>query len=601
MITVILALIIIYINATVISIFFNKKIDETIIITVVFLVLIEYLCGLIGNLQLGIKVIEIITIASFLCIVYAFIKSKEKLKILKNIFTPGLMVYIIFILISICINKNRIFEKFDEYNHWAVMTKNMFAFNNFGTGHDIVLRYSEYPPFTNIVQYLFLGVLNIFREDVAIVAQSILYFSIIISIFRKIEWNRSLIYAIILAPIMFFIPTIFYANFYHEILVDGLLGVMFAYIVYQFINEEDNLSFKYMKIFIGMTMLALTKTSGIALLVFLVIAYLINIFKNKKSSKEKRTFLILICIVLLLTSLWYMQTNGQNKHWEWSNYLDITRYMNTESIDIANAIVRSIFIVKYESLRKIPIFYYIITIILIDIVILIYCKKTKAREYKNYKYYTVMMLIEIPIFILALYVSYITIFSKEEASSVSSFGRYISTLLLANIIIPIMYIIEIKDGKLKRVFFASLLIATICLIPYNNMKQSNFYNTTCKTEYDKKMAERNSAMKVSRYTSVLNSNDKIMYLTSEPKRIETRIRIIKYELIPITIDKVTLEEIETLQEFENTVSKYNYLYINKLNKQDQELIKTKFEDNNIKPETLYYIGENNMFIEKSIK
>ena len=58
---ILLTILVILINSLTISIYYKKKIDETVIVSIVFLALIVYICGLINDLQLGIRIIEILT------------------------------------------------------------------------------------------------------------------------------------------------------------------------------------------------------------------------------------------------------------------------------------------------------------------------------------------------------------------------------------------------------------------------------------------------------------------------------------------------------------------------------------------------------------
>lgn len=594
---ILLTILVILINSLTISIYYKKKIDETVIVSIVFLALIVYICGLINDLQLGIRIIEILTAIEIVYISMALINAKEKSKILKLFFTPGLLLFIFFIFISIIINKNRIFEKHDEYNHWAVVIKNMFVFNNFGTNKNAIVRFSEYPPFTNIVQYLFIGIKKVYREDIIIIAQNILYFSLLLPITKKVEWDKSLKKMLFIIPIILFLPLIFYKDYYYDITVDGLLGIMLAYLFYQIVKEEENVHFKYIKIFSGLIMLSLTKTSGIALAILCFIALLIQIIKNRNNKKEVSIFIFMTLVVVLLVSLWYIKTSNQNKNWDFNKYIKITQYINEDSVKIGKELIKNIFVGHLSNIRNIPIIFYIITIISMQIIILHFYKKKNIKEYKNYKYYSITLLIEILLCIIAIYISYISIFKREEALNLVSFARYLSTVLLANSMFITMYLIELEDRLFRNIFLTIIVVTIVLFIPYEDIYMEYKYNCEYKTILDKKNATRHSAMLISRYSDVLNSTDKVLYLTSEPKRLLLRIKIIKYEMIPITIDKVTLEDINTIEEFANIAANYNYVYVNKLTKADSDFVKEIFKNNDIKTETLYRVNDDKTYIE----
>ena len=188
------------------------------------------------------------------------------------------MIYIGLFALSIFINKDRILQDYDEFNHWAVIIKNMFMYNSYGTNSESIVAFNEYPPFTAVFQYLFLDINKVYSEDIILMAQNILYFSIIIPITKNIRWNKEIRKAFIVLPLMVFVPMFFYENFYLDILVDAILGVMFAYTIYVAYDEKDVI-FKYVQICTGIIMLALTKTSGMGLAVLALIIILIRTIK----------------------------------------------------------------------------------------------------------------------------------------------------------------------------------------------------------------------------------------------------------------------------------------------------------------------------------
>ena len=99
---------------------FNKKIDITIPISVMLIVLIIFPFGFFNRLDIGVYVVEAIATIALLYLIYKFIKSiikKEVGKFFKNLFTPGLAVYMLFYIYFIYLNINRLFSSWDEFSH----------------------------------------------------------------------------------------------------------------------------------------------------------------------------------------------------------------------------------------------------------------------------------------------------------------------------------------------------------------------------------------------------------------------------------------------------------------------------------------------------
>lgn len=84
-------IIIIIVYSTMLSIVFKKRIEQTIPISVVEIVLVIYLTGMFNNLKLGVQIIEVMAIFQIAIILYLLIKEKDTCKIKENtkrILTP---------------------------------------------------------------------------------------------------------------------------------------------------------------------------------------------------------------------------------------------------------------------------------------------------------------------------------------------------------------------------------------------------------------------------------------------------------------------------------------------------------------------------------
>lgn len=110
---------------------------------------------------------------------------------------------------------------------------------NFGANADSVLQYNEYPPFIGIFQYIIVTLKNAYSEDILIMGLNILYISFIIPIFQYIKWDKTLLKLLIYIPIALFIPIFFYSDFYANLFMDGLMGCVFAYIIFSWYSYED--------------------------------------------------------------------------------------------------------------------------------------------------------------------------------------------------------------------------------------------------------------------------------------------------------------------------------------------------------------------------
>ena len=115
---------VIIIISSAITVILKKRIEKTIPIALISMILIVYICGIFDNLKLGIAIIKIVFILSLFLLFYRIIisiKKKEIKELAKKLITPGLLIYVILFIVFVIYNRQRIFQDLDEFNHWAVI------------------------------------------------------------------------------------------------------------------------------------------------------------------------------------------------------------------------------------------------------------------------------------------------------------------------------------------------------------------------------------------------------------------------------------------------------------------------------------------------
>lgn len=583
--TYIIPIALIFIYATTITLIFNKRIEQTIPIGMVELVIIIYLFGIFDNLNLGVIVTEILAVIQVFIIIYIMCRERDSKKIkekIEMIITPGAVIYIVLCIIAIFSNKGRMFENHDEFTHWGKLVKNMFMYNTYGTNAESVLTFNEYPPFTGTFQYLFVTIKNIFSETVIINAQCIMYLSIVIPMTKNIEWDKNIKNAIWIVPAMICIPMIFYSNFYVEIMVDGILGIMFGFCIFYAYQEEKSI-FKGINIATMLIMMALTKTSGIALailaIVIIVIKNIINI-KQVKAKKELKAIIICAIIVTILTTIWYVKVRNTVKTWNFENYIttDDTNNVNTENV--VRAYMKSIFGSGLITEKNLTTF----NVILILLCSSMYISK-KMKEKQNNRYYLVAMLISIIVYLIAMCVSYIRIFNKDEAETLSCFERYISTILLANVMFQVLLLVDMKE-KIQAKKIIVILTILITLMPLYNIKEKYIY----KEKYMERSNEfREEYTKIKIFKDYLKTTDRILYIIDAKYNIKYITVMNNYELMPVQLNRVVGSMFSTKEEFENLVKQYDYVYIYKIKNRDAEVIRSDFINSRVDEDALYKV------------
>lgn len=568
----------------------KKRIEEVMPISVVEIVLIIFLAGLFDQLEIGVIIVGILTVVQLIIMLVMALKHQSEIKeIIKNILTPGFVIFSALFMFSVVINHGRILENYDEFTHWGLITKNMFMYNSFGTNPESVVRFVEYPPFTAIFQYLFLAIQKVYTEDTIIIAHNILYLSIAISFTKNISWNKKDIVKMIgIIPIIIFIPMIFYQNFFLEILVDGMLGIMFAYVMISAVQKEENIQFKYLKIFAGITMLCLTKTTGIALAVIAVIVIIIkNIIdmrnKKKNAKIELRAMVLVIIIAALFTSLYYIKINNVETKWDYSQFVETSEKMQGQQDRISKNYITQLLVGEKITNKKLTVFGVVITLMCVHILLI------KSKENKYGKYFDITMIISVILYLLGTLVVYTTIFDVSEALDLTSFARYLSTILLAYTIFIIYRASEIKRMEINKVL--SVVIACmVLLLPISNIEMKYIdgknYITTSKIN-------RDFYTKLRYKKDKLSTTDKILFVTKNSDKTPWLKVLNEYEIMPIKISEAKAISFDKESEFEELAKQYTHIFIYHMEEEEKETVKDKFENQLVQENALYKVNNQN--------
>lgn len=593
-------LFIISIFSITLSIIFNKKIEVTIPVSVTAIVLVVYIFGIFDKLLWGIYAVEILTILQIIYIgisIYFANKKKEIKQLFNNIITPGLLIYVVLVSVVAILNKGKIFEDYDEFNHWAVIIKNMFQNNQYGINADSVINYSEYPPFTAIFQYLVLKLKGTYSEDVIITAQSILYFSIIIPITQNVAWKKIQIKDVAMILGMICIPMILKPTFYTDILVDAIIGVMFAYTIYNIYRKEENIIYKMIMIFSGLLMLSLTKTSGLGL-AFLAIGFVIlRICTNKDKKENLKLFSVFMILWIILVGLWYGKVGMENANtnWNFHNIVDrnvITRELETKKEIMIRFITSILYTSNIVTEKGLTVLSVVLVILAINILIFRNLPKKNREKYKKFAIY--MFVCSILYYIILLYM-YLTIFDVSEATTLTSLGRYSMTILLADIVFNFYILYEEKIKMDKYISFV-IIVFMIMFLPFSTITEK-YVNGL---EYNKVAQNNRDIMtKIEKYREGLSKDDKIYYVAGIETDLPKLLSLTRYVMMPINIEDITLGLGLDKKSFSQNIldEGYTHIYIYRVPEMKED-IQSIFEDKKIKRDTLYQVEKIN---EKEIK
>lgn len=561
-----------------ISNFFKRKIETAIPISVVFIIILIYITGLFDNLNLGVKIVQVIFIISlfynFIFIIKS-VKNKTIIEKMSRIITPGLLIYISLFLVLIILNNQRIFEEFDEFNHWGLIVKNMYLNDAFGTIENSIVTFNEYPPFTAIFQYFFLKISGIYSEDLIIIAQGMLYISMIIFICEHIDFDKNLKKIFLVVPTIIILPLIFYDGFFINILVDGLLGILFGIGLFSIYKENTNYE-KCLFLFILIS-LVLTKTTGMLLVILLIIFKFLKTIRKKENIKW--IFIFFIIPMFFITS-WNAKIYKTDATKQWhliqdNNYESLKEFKES----VTEKYIDAIFYSEEFTERNLTL---IMCLGLLGIYSFFIYKMSKDK--KEYKIKLIEMTISLIVFCVGLLLIYINIFEKWEAEALAGFERYISTMLLAWAMFNFFVFFYENDVKMSMI--SVFLTVLIILIPLKNINEKYIDN---KNYIKNSIIRRNFYTSITDYKNILTIEDRVLFVVDSSSDLFTILKVNRYETMGTNINIVNsnLDFLDDKNAFCEVLETVDYVYIYSL--RDDSIF-----ENEISNKTLYKVDKNNI-------
>lgn len=278
----------------------KKKIEDFLAPVLMTAMLFVY-CG--GILHFSLRLFSYIAIGLMLsvaivCIIYVS-RAGFSQRLRSYVFTPAFSVCVVTCVAFCVIFSTHKLMHWDDLSYWGIYVKDIFCLDRLPLGvENCTISYKDYPPIQQIMQYFFMFMENDFNEPVAFCTNVCFLYILMLpflSGFCKVKSTLGRIGTVILYLIF---PHIFTTQFYYKLGLDFLISVLFGYGIYLIIkdcdrNEADSKHipgsilcnsdevFRLMGLIIVSSYLAVIKTSGGLLTIFLTVFYAVRIVSER--------------------------------------------------------------------------------------------------------------------------------------------------------------------------------------------------------------------------------------------------------------------------------------------------------------------------------
>ncbi len=428
----------------------NRKLNIPILYCPAFviatIVSVLYIFGFFIKLNVATYLMTFIGII-FAC--YYFTKLKE------IIYNKYFVIFLSFVFFYFFRTYFSYLSHVDDFNHWGLMTKEMFFYNDFlFKERKSVLAFVDYPPASAILQYYFIKHIG-FREGSIIFAQIFAIITLFLPLFhlkkKRIDFKNITFYILLIfALISFIIPTrIPYLQ------VENLIGLSSAifFISIFVLNGKQRCIFAGTMVFF----ISIIKPAAILLVAFSLIIFLLINFLNKKANiKNIILFSIFIAFISFLAKYsWEIYLGDIEKLW------NAHEFSKEQQKEVIYSFIKHF--LKFLIHKSV-----IISLIFVFFAI-------KLNSLKNTKeIFTKKQLIIIFIMFVLLFFAYsygllnlhLTIFGYEEAVVSASLKRYLKVIVVFMAMIYLYEMIKKIDINLLYNKKFKIFIFILLLIPF---------------------------------------------------------------------------------------------------------------------------------------
>lgn len=408
------------------------------------IVTIVYIGGIAGFLSQTSLTVTILGIIFF--IVY-IAKTINKSFDMKFLYSPAVVFFIIMSFYFVILLKGVNYLHYDNFSHWGTIVKEIFFFDSLPDSRTIINDFRNYPPGTAVFIYYICKIIG-YSESHALMSHGILISSFLAPLFCETRFKNTAVIISIILTSLTALCVLSYddttLNIYN-LLVDGILAFETSACIICSYYYKDAIKKQFFILSPMLSMLVLTKDSGLLFFSMIIIYILYQQFKNLKL----KNLFYYICICLIPTFIyliWKLYVNYAYLSYNKTEKFHISPSLLLNDLDISNN-------QKSDFIKSLPIkilsemfninsintkLFILINLLSIISIIFLYIKKKNTKLIKTGFILTNLMT---TIYMISLYVLYSSIMSPDEAVSLSAFDRYYSTMVIIQVIIQLFMII----------------------------------------------------------------------------------------------------------------------------------------------------------------
>lgn len=445
------------------------RFEISLVVSVSILIFSFIVLGFLNILSFSLLFLLIVSLA---LIYYIYRNNNLFFKNLESIDAKTIIIFSVLFLIAILGGVGRYVHSYDEYSYWAYAAKvainedSLYAvISNLGATR-------AYPPVSTIWHYI-VSVFSGYSEPNLYIGLTILTFIYLMPIFMYIINKKSFTIVVFLLAAVFF-PLIFNGSITYTLLyVDLLLGVLCGCaIILEYYCRKHNL--KKWPVILILLIITMLKANGFVFALSLLLLFYLKELSTKKLSIKNlwNTLLkyilpgVLILVFFIAWRLFASSSIIESVAYDYSLMPDslktdlLPKLEPKFMLNFYNSVLSSIDENIVYAFINIPLFAYLVITFY-----LIYSVDYKESKVKNIFCFLLPYIISYAVFFFLTALSLFVMFSKYEASTLASFGRYLAPINIALMIYVLYRLSNSKEVKIIHILSISLIV----LVGFSNI------------------------------------------------------------------------------------------------------------------------------------
>lgn len=415
--------------------------------------------------------VALIFLGGFVLLFHSLFIRKEGQPSLVGMITPGTVFFAVIVVWFGFLFVGLRYTAYDNFSHWGLIVKNMLAENALPSFKNDIILHQTYPVGSSAFIYFIVKVTGNYSEASTIMAQALLLFASITTIFCFVECKKPA--AKIVMSVTAFVTGLVLVcvnRYTAQLIVDGLLPLAalgsFCVIAYY----RNNIRTACVLSAIILPYLYLIKTSGMLfVLLHLLLIIGLTIAKRGKLDLKKVGGYLVVCVAMpfIMMFLWNQHVALVYEAPDLSRHALSTEYfsetLNTRS-DADKKEITQTFFKEVTSLKFTPnqlMIYMNFSVLALGAALWLLHKKPPKWLIAVLIFANLTYLL----YMLSLYGMYMLSMPLEGAKTLSSLGRYCNTILAYLIgLFSVAVLIELEHSFRQNGKFAwkSLLAAAYC-------------------------------------------------------------------------------------------------------------------------------------------